>query len=249
MSLSTFNIICLVWAAIAVLTYILLQFVRAPYGRHARKGWGPEIPNRIGWLLMEAPSFLIILYFLLIEDQGTYAVMLSVLWLLHYAYRSFVFPFRIRTSGKKMPVLIVLSAVFFNCVNAGLNGYYLAYLETYTPEEFQSWNFLLGAGLFTTGVLVNQVSDHLLIKLRKPGETGYLIPHGFLFKFISCPNLLGEIVQWTGFALMAWNLPAFTFLLWTLANLLPRAKGHHLWYLERFKDYPKKRKILLPWVW
>ena len=249
MTVATFNTLCLIWAAVAVLTFLLLQFVRAPYGRHTKKGWGPQIKNHLGWLLMESPSFLIILYFLLIDKQSAYATMLSLLWLMHYAYRSFVFPFRIRTRGKKMPLVIVLSAVFFNCINAGLNGYFLAYLETYVKEDFQSWNFMIGAGLFVSGVLVNQVSDHLLIKLRKPGETGYRIPRGFLFELISCPNLLGEIIQWTGFALMAWNLPAFTFLLWTLANLLPRARGHHQWYKENFRDYPGKRKILLPWIW
>ena len=249
MSKETFNILCIVWGAMAILTFILLQFVRAPYGRHSRKGWGPEIPNRLGWLLMESPSFGIILYFLLLEDQVPYAKMLSLLWLLHYTYRSFVFPLRIRTRGKKMPIVIVLSAIFFNCVNAGLNGYYLSYLESYVQGDFQSWNFLLGIGLFFSGLIVNQVSDHLLINLRKPGESGYRIPQGFLFKFVSCPNLLGEIIQWSGFALMAWNLPAFTFLLWTLANLLPRAHGHHRWYLDKFSEYPSNRKALFPGIW
>ena len=102
MSKANFDLLCLVWGVMAILTFILLQFVRAPYGRHTRKGWGMEIPNRWGWLLMESPSFGIILYFLLREDQSAYATMLSMLWLLHYAYRSFVFPLRIRTRGKKM---------------------------------------------------------------------------------------------------------------------------------------------------
>ncbi len=63
MSLETFNLICSIWSLVGVSSFILLQFVRAPYGRHLRKGWGTEIPNNLGWVLMEMPSFLIILYF------------------------------------------------------------------------------------------------------------------------------------------------------------------------------------------
>ena len=63
MTLETLNLICIIWSAIALATYVLLQFVTAPYGRHTVKGWGFEISNKVGWILMELPSFLIILYF------------------------------------------------------------------------------------------------------------------------------------------------------------------------------------------
>jgi steroid 5-alpha reductase family enzyme len=29
--------------------------------------------------------------------------------------------------------------------------------------------------------------------------------------FISCPNHFGEIIEWIGFAVIAWNLPALSF--------------------------------------
>lgn len=246
MTLTTLNIICIIWAFIGLGSYILLQFVNAPYGRHVKNGWGPEISNKWGWIIMEAPSFLIILYFYLTSNQSNYASMLSFLWLLHYFNRTFIYPFRIRTKGKKMPLLIVGSAIFFNCINAGLNGYFLAHFETYVGDSFTSVHFIIGICFFILGFFINQKSDYILIHLRKPGETGYKIPQGFLFTYISCPNLFGELVQWTGFAIMAWNFPALTFLVWTFANLLPRAIGHHKWYRKNFKEYPKKRKAVLP---
>jgi len=249
MKLELFNTVCIVWAIIGVATFILLQFVTAPYGRHLKKGWGSEISNKLGWILMELPSFAIILYFYVSFDQSSYASMLSILWLGHYFNRTFIFPFRIRTKGKKMPLTIALSAIFFNFINAGFNGYYLAELETYTAEAFNNWNFYLGLILFFLGFLSNQISDTILINLRKPGETGYKIPKGFLFNYISCPNHFSEIIQWSGFALMAWNLPATCFFIWTMANLLPRALKHHKWYLEKFKDYPIKRKAVIPKLW
>jgi hypothetical protein len=249
MKLEVFNALCIIWALLGVATFILLQFVTAPYGRHLKKGWGPEISNRLGWIIMELPSFAIILYFYLNFEQSTYAAMLSILWLIHYLNRTFIFPFRIRTKGKKMPLTIALSAIFFNLVNAGMNGYYLAEYETYTAAAFTNWNFYLGLTLFVLGFLSNQISDSILINLRQPGETGYNIPKGFLFNYISCPNHFSEIIQWSGFALMAWNLPATCFFIWTMANLLPRALKHHKWYKEKFTDYPAERKAVIPKLW
>jgi len=249
MTHETFDLICFIWIGIGLATFVLLQFVTAPYGRHITKGWGIEISNKTGWVLMELPSFAIILFFYITSDQSLYASMLSLIWLAHYLNRTFIFPFRIRTKGKKMPLVIMGSAIFFNFMNAGLNGYFLSNLEEYTQTSFQEWNFYLGLGLFIAAFIVNQISDHILIQLRKPGETGYKIPEGFLFKYISCPNHLSEFVQWSGFALMAWNLPATTFLIWTAANLFPRAIKHHRWYHEHFEDYPKNRKALIPGLW
>lgn len=246
MTLATLYTVCWIWIIVGIATFILLQFVTAPYGRHTKQGWGPQISNKVGWILMEAPSFLIILYFFLTSDQSSFASMLSILWLLHYFNRTFIFPFRIRTKGKRMPLIIVASAIFFNLINAGLNGYFLAHFENYTLSSFAKWNFFLGIILFLAGFIINQISDHKLIHLRKPNETGYKIPKGFLFNYISCPNLFGELLQWSGFAIMAWNLPALTFLVWTCANLLPRATKHHQWYKSRFPDYPKKRKAIFP---
>ncbi|MDW5289640.1 DUF1295 domain-containing protein [Formosa sp. PL04] len=249
MNIELFNKICVIWAIIGIATFILLQFVTAPYGRHLKKGWGPEISNKLGWILMELPSFAIILYFYLNYNQSFYAQFLSLLWLFHYFNRTFIFPFRIRTKYKKMPLTIVISAIFFNVINAGLNGYFLAHFENYSTLAFQSWMFYLGLTFFVFGFISNQISDHILINLRTPNEVGYKIPHGYLFKYISCPNHLSEIVQWTGFAIMAWNLPATCFLIWTIANLLPRALKHHSWYRENFNNYPKNRKAIIPKIW
>ena len=139
--LETLHYICLIWSLIGVGSFILLQFVRAPYGRYIRKGWGPEIPNYIGWILMELPSFLIIFYFYYFYTQSTYASMLSLLWLLHYFNRTFIYPFRIRTRKKKMPLTIVLSAIGFIFMNAGLNGYFLAFFDRYSAA-------ILNLGIF-----------------------------------------------------------------------------------------------------
>jgi hypothetical protein len=35
----------------------------------------------------------------------------------------------------------------------------------------------------------------------------------------------------------------------TVANLAPRARAHHLWYKRQFADYPSRRKALVPAIW
>lgn len=243
-----FNTFCYLWLTMAGITFVLLHFVTAPYGRHIQKGWGKLIPNQLGWILMELPSFVIMLACWLWTESSIYAQFLFGIWTIHYFIRTFVFPFRIKTTGKKMPLSIMLSAIFFNVVNAGINGYYLSVLEHYSLDDFFSWKFFLGVLLFGLGFIGNQISDTILIRLRTDADKGYKIPYGFLFKYVSCPNHFCEIIEWLGFAIMAWNLPALCFLAWTIANLLPRARKHHKWYKNHFPDYPKNRKIIVPFV-
>ena len=236
--------------AVAAIVHLIMFRVTAPFGRHTTDQWGPVINNRLGWFLMELPSLAIMTWFLFsgkVFDQFSW--ILFACWIIHYANRTLIYPLRIRSTPKPMPVAIVLSAVFFNVMNAGLNGWYLAELapaEKYGSGWLTSPSFITGALLFITGMAINLKADAILIGLRKPGETGYRIPQGFLFRLISSPNLFGEIVEWSGFALMAWNLPALSFAVWTYANLVPRAKNHHDWYHRRFADYPADRKIIFP---
>jgi protein-S-isoprenylcysteine O-methyltransferase Ste14 len=70
-----------------------------------------------------------------------------------------------------------------------------------------------------------------------------------LFEWVSCPNYLGEIVAWAGWALATWSPAGLVFAVWTFANLAPRAWSHHRWYRSNFPEYPKERKALVPGVW
>lgn len=147
-----------------------------------------------------------------------------------------------------MPLIIMLSAVFFNIVNGFSLGYFFVHFADYTNNWFTDGRFIAGIILFFTGLYINWRADNRLIHLRKPDETDYKIPRGWLFEKVSCPNLFGELIEWLGFAILCWNLPALTFFIWTAANLIPRALSHHKWYKEKFTDYPKSRKAILPFV-
>ena len=102
--------------------------------------------------------------------------------------------------------------------------------------------FIIGIILFAGGVFLNWWSDQILLNLRKGGKKGYFIPEGGLFRWISCPNFMGEILEWTGFAMMTWSPAALVFALWTFFNLVPRALDHHKWYRSSFPEYPPRTK-------
>jgi protein-S-isoprenylcysteine O-methyltransferase Ste14 len=245
------NFYLLIWIALAVLLFPFQLKITAPYGRHTTKKWGPVMDNRLGWLVMESISiFLFGWLFLAGDNEKTLPMWLFfAIWMGHYAYRSFIYPYRTKTKGKVIPVSIVLMAIFFNVINGFTNGYYIGSLaEGYTNEWFLDIRFILGIIVFASGAYINFRADNLLLSLRKPGETGYKIPEGGMFKYISCPNLFGEILEWFGFAIMCWNLPALAFAVWTAANLIPRAFSHHRWYKSHFVDYPEERKAVIPWV-
>jgi protein-S-isoprenylcysteine O-methyltransferase Ste14 len=233
---------------LAAVTFVALLFVTAPYGRHRRDGWGPTLPSRLAWLVMEAPASLAFLGFYALGAHRLDAAPLALcaLWQAHYVNRAFVYPLRMREGGQRMPVAIAALAVGWNLLNAWVNARWLSALAVYEPGWLGGPRFLAGAALFALGLAANLRADARLRALRRPGETGYAIPRGGLFELVSCPNYLGEIVEWSGFALAAWSPAAAAFALYTAANLVPRALANHRFYLERFPDYPKARRALVP---
>jgi len=253
-----FTILVMAWIIFAVLLFPLLLKIKAPYGRHASGRWGPLTDNRLGWFIMELPS-LILITALFLAGRGPGINILWVfwsLWFIHYFNRIFIFPFRTRTKGKKIPLLVVFFAMFFNLVNGFLNGYWLGYLAGGTGQAtgtyYDNWltdpRFIIGLILFLSGFTVNQVADNHLINLRKGNKSGYSVPKHTLFRYISCPNFSGEIIEWTAYAIMTWSLPALSFAVWTAVNLIPRALHHHAWYKEKFPAYPAKRKAVIPFI-
>jgi len=236
--------------SVGVITFLYLLRTTAPYGRHTKTTWGPLVDNKLGWFVMEF-FVLVVLAFFLWKGTQPLTVITAVftgLFALHYINRSIIFPLRLQTKGKKMPVAIMLSAMCFNLVNGFLIGYYIGNFAAYDNTWFYDPRFIVGAILFFTGLYINWSADTRLIRLRKPGETDYKIPRGWLFEKISCPNLFGELLEWGGFAILTWSLPGLAFFVWTFANLVPRAMSHHKWYKEKFPDYPASRKAIFPYL-
>jgi len=247
-----FTILTAVWTGAAVATFVGLFFVTAPYGRHARRDWGPVLGDTLGWVLMEAPAPVIFAAFFAVGGHGfaLIPVVFFCLWEAHYVHRSFIYPFTLRGREKRMSLAVALTGFFFNGVNATLNGWYLFGLAAPRPAGWLAdQRFICGLALFVGGYVINRWSDTILRLLRRPGESVYRIPYSGLFRFVSSPNYLGEIMEWTGWALLTWSFAGASFAAWTIANLVPRARANHAWYRRTFPDYPAKRRALLPFVW
>ncbi len=78
---------------------------------------------------------------------------------------------------------------------------------------------------------------------------GYKIPYGGMYTYVSAANYTGEIIEWTGYAIGLWAMPAAAFAFFTFCNLAPRGHQHHQWYEKTFDDYPRDRKAVLPFIW
>jgi 3-oxo-5-alpha-steroid 4-dehydrogenase 1 len=233
----------------AGLSAAMLLLLTAPYGRHARGGWGPTMDTRWAWVVMESPSAL---WFLAVFLAGA------------HAWR----PPRWRSRRCGWPTTSSApSSSRSRCAPAAAPrsaSWRWASSSTWsTPTSTRAgcrtsasydvswlWSpaFLIGLTLFVTGYRINRWADRVLANLRKPGETGYKIPRGGLYEVISCPNYFGELLEWTGFAIAAGSLAGWAFVVFTAANLIPRALAHHRWYREKFPDYPPWRKAVIPMV-
>lgn len=241
-----------VWLELALgaVTILAVSFIIAPYGRHARPGFGPAIPQRLAWVLMESPAVFVWLGIYAMGQNAWHAAPLAMmaLWQLHYLQRTFVFPLRISAHKKTTPLFVVVAAIGFNVLNAYVNARWVSHFGAYSASWLADPRFLGGAALMLLGFGLNVHADGVLAKLRGPGETGYKIPRGGLYELVSCPNYFAEILEWCGWALLTWSLAGLSFALYTIANLAPRALAHHRWYREKFADYPRERRALLPFV-
>jgi protein-S-isoprenylcysteine O-methyltransferase Ste14 len=231
--------------------FVVLFFYAAPYGRHFKEGWGPSVSARVGWIVMEAPALLVIGLTIISSGQavGPVSYLLLGLWEVHYLYRTCLFPFLMKGSEKRFPVILILFAFIFNTLNGYANGSFLS-----TTTSFDRLGLLgtarlaAGIALFVAGMITHILADSELRNLRKPGETDYKVPRGGLFDYVSSPNYFGEIAEWCGWALATWSLAGLGFALFTIANLAPRAFANRRWYIATFADYPRERKSLIPFV-
>ena len=231
----------------------LMAGIEATYGRYSigSKAW--MMNGKLAWVLQEVPVLIMagVAY-----ERGDPAAAKSYvnMFLLsmlaaHYVNRTFIFPFRLR-GGKPTAVYAMLLAMAFCFTNGYIQARALTAFYVYPAEWAYDPRFIGGVALFFAGVWINTNSDDILRKLRKPGETGYKIPTGGMFEYVSGANFFGEILEWSGFALACWNLPAACFAFCTVMNIGPRAIQHHRWYLKKFGDkYPKHRRAIIPFVY
>ncbi len=245
------------WAMIllAVIVFVSLFFIDAGYGMFTSKKWGYAINNKLAWVLMEAPVAILLLLFWISSDRKTMLVpFIFLLFMeLHYIQRAFIFPFLMKGKSK-MPLSIMFMGFFFNILNVFMQGYWIFYhspQNMYNDAWLQTPQFIIGSCLFFLGFIINIDSDRRIRKLRKPGDTNHYLPHGGMFNYVTSANYFGELVEWTGFAIATWSMPGLVFVIWTFANLVPRANAIYKKYNQEFADemQNKKLKRIIPFIY
>lgn len=240
---------------LAPIVFICLLKVTAGYGMMYTPAWGPVVNNRTGWILMEAPVFIAMCLLWAMSGRRSEVVpaVMCLFFLIHYFQRSFVFPLLLRGKGR-MPLTIVAMGVVFNLINAYLIGGWLFYVspaDYYPVSWFLDPRFIIGTVVFFTGMYVNIRSDSIVRNLRKRGDTCHYIPRGGMYRYVTSANYFGELLEWTGFALLTWSAAGVVFVIWTFANLAPRAGKIHLRYLDEFGEEYRRlnRKRIIPFIY
>lgn len=250
-----YYILLLIMSILAVVVFIALYFVEAGYGVFYSKKWGVPINNKLGWVLMELPVFVTMLVLWLRSSRvdNITCIVILVIFEIHYLHRSLVFPFLMRGKSN-MALIIMLLGMLFNCVNALMQGGWLFYKspdDYYTIDWLTTPQFIIGTIIFFVGMIINIHSDNIIRNLRKNGDTKHYLPKGGMFKYVTSANYFGELVEWIGFAILTYSLSGVVFVLWTFANLAPRAARIYNHYKSEFGDEldTKKVKRIIPFIY
>lgn len=250
-------------ALVGLVVFIALYFVDAGYGKMRTEKWGPAINNKVGWCLMEAPVFIVVLFLYLrsinlyggVTRNVPYWVFL-LLFEAHYFQRSFIFPFMMKGKSK-MPIVIMGLSVLWNLINGYVQGYWLFHIAPlYKPGLYTaSWvtdpRFIIGTCIFIAGMIINLHSDYVIRHLRKPGDTNHYLPKKGLYKYVTSANYFGEITEWLGFAILTWSPAGLLFFWFSCCNLVPRANSIYHKYEQEFPDEfdRKKLKRIIPFIY
>nr|CAG4637159.1 EOG090X097L [Ceriodaphnia reticulata]SVE73047.1 EOG090X097L [Ceriodaphnia reticulata] len=175
----------------------------------------------------------------------------AVCWISHYAKRILETLFVHRFSHATMPV----RNLFRNCAYYWIFAAYVAYHVNHplytAPCQMQSY---IALGFWTVCELGNFSIHWALRNLRPPGSKERRIPQPtkdsltLLFKLVSCPNYSYEVGGWVAFTVMTQCLPAGLFAFAGFYQMAVWALGKHRAYKKDFKDYPRGRKAIIPFV-
>jgi len=86
--------------------------------------------------------------------------------------------------------------------------------------------------------------------LKTVNPVKHSVPSGGLFELVSCPHYLAEVLLYTVFMLILGTSHSTGVLVWawvTINQVIAATMSHH-WYKTHFKDYPKERKAIFPYL-
>ena len=263
--------------------------------KEKRHWLGPLFPASWSWVFFESPCWIWVIIclndFYRRTEDGDENTSLPIRnrillgWFsFHYVYRSLWYPLvMMKTTSARIPFGIIFFAWSYCCVNGYLQARDLTKfsIDDTLSSSMHEYQFWFGILCILIGFYINFTSDRILqrIKLEKQrknalkpkdcgarGSSRYAVPYGGFFEYVSSPHYFGELMEWTGFCIASnFSLASFSFVVWTAANLVPRAIHTHKWYNETFVgnggqrqddddcdsniDYSQlDRKVIIPFI-
>lgn len=185
-------------------------------------------------------------------QYGSKHILLSLMLLVHVIRRFYESTF-VAVQNKhesRMHVTHMILGYFF------YTNLTLLILHSGVTRETNMSPLLLTSGslIFALGSYI-QYSSHItlaqarqLSRKQKSGE--YCLPTGGFFTYVSCPNYLGEIIIYLGFAIVSsFDINFMSLLAFVTALHLQTAYTSHEWYKYHFAtSFPSTRRALIPFI-
>lgn len=201
------------------------------------------IPTRLGMFILYFSP--IVTVFFTVKDYVSTASLIQ--WIvvgaivLHFSKRVLESLFLHKYSGPTGLSTTIAIAFFYSFA-----AFFISWLNANPISRIDIW-FVLGIVLYIIGNIGNFIHHKILVDLRKDSME-YFIPHGGLFNYVVCPHYLFEIFTWTGIFLFSRHLGALLVLLMIIAYLSGRSLKTLQWYKEKFSDFPKNIKAMIPFI-
>lgn len=160
---------------------------------------------------------------------------------LHFTKRILETLFLHKYSGP-IGLSVTISIAFFY----SFASFFIGYLNRHPLHSIDSL-FILGGIFYLIGNIGNFIHHKILADLRKD-SLEYVIPKGGLFEYIVCPHYLFEMFTWLGIFLFSRHFGAFLILGMITAYLCARSLVTLKWYREKFAEFPKQVKAMIPFV-
>jgi len=238
---------------LSIITFISQRKSPAPYGKFSQlKNWGPPVAQRLAHSFNDGiyGSVLFAVVFLSFRtERSLINWTFFVCWELHFLHRGFIHPWLMNYSSSTVSLGIFfcgISLILYSYLNAEFIG-----SVVYEEDFLNDPRFATGLCLFIAGFTINRWADWKLVQLRssRARRREYSTPYGGLYRWISCPNYFGEMIEWWGWALMTCSPAGLSYALFASATFIPRAAHTHAWYIQKFRAYPRDRRALVPGVY
>nr|CAG4649483.1 EOG090X097L [Scapholeberis mucronata]SVE93728.1 EOG090X097L [Scapholeberis mucronata] len=185
------------------------------------------------------------------QPMNDIAHVAAVCWISHYAKRILETLFVHRFSHATMPLRNLFRNSAYYWIFAAYVAYHINHPLYTAPCQMQSY---IAFGCWTFCELGNFSIHWALRNLRPAGSKERRIPRPtkdpltYLFNLVSCPNYTYEVGGWVAFTIMTQCLPAGLFAFAGFYQMAVWALGKHRAYKKDFKDYPRGRKAIIPFV-